>query len=334
MIFNILTLFSHFFCLGIERHEVGLAVKLGSKNMCVVGYVRPSPNGTGWEYTEGLIEILESYRQTSNWVFEAVDATPEGGEINLTSVFPQWTEENLNRLVKETKRWMERLPLSGRPLISANAKVGSIRSIEDAVKIQQRGPIPPTKSFEAQLSRAMLIPPIDRSSIASKEAGGEMIIGDLVAYIGTTVIGFGTLGVVIGALAHEVEVLFPTNVLTSVSMFGDSTRRCSCLVPAIALVNISARKGEPRVQINHRSAVSNVPQSHRSKSSVPYRSNVQFQPHGGSRRQWSGPPQQWSQNEMIQMHPSMIQMRPVMTLNAYGSGVFIPGRTPIPGKLE
>eukprot|EP00210_Caulerpa_lentillifera_P009231 g8800.t1 len=322
---------------GIERHEVGLAVKLGSKNMCVVGFVRSSPNGTGWEYTEGLIRILESYRQSSNWVFEAVDATPEGGEINLTSVFPQFTEENLNGMVKRTKQWLGGLPLSGRPLISADAKVGSIRAIEEAIEIQKNCIMTTPKAFKTQLSKSMLVPPVDRSSIASREAGGEMLIGDLVAYIGSTVIGFGTLGIVIGVLSQEVEVLFPTGVLTSLSMFGDSTRNQSCLVPSIALVNISVLVGEPRVHVMHYSAANSIAQSHRSKSSLPYRNNnnnnVQFHAPSGNRRRWSGTPQ-WSHNEVIGNHPHpMIQVRPMMALGNYGSGVFIPGLPPMPGNL-
>lgn len=105
---------------GSERQEIGLAVKLGSKNMCVAGYVRPSPNGTGWEYTDSLISILESYKSASYWVFEAVDATPEGGEINLKHVFPHIQDPDLNGMVRRTKEWLNGLPLNGRPLVTVS----------------------------------------------------------------------------------------------------------------------------------------------------------------------------------------------------------------------
>ena len=111
---------------GQERQEIGLAVKLGSKNMCVVGYVRPSSNGTGWEYTESLIRILESYHDTFNWVFEAVDATPEGGEINLKHVFPHRSDTDLTELVKRTREWLNGLPLTGRPLVTVTHHMTSM----------------------------------------------------------------------------------------------------------------------------------------------------------------------------------------------------------------
>lgn len=103
---------------GSDRYEIGLAVKLGSKNMCVPGYVRSSPNGTGWEYTEALITILRNYKKACHWVFEAVDATPEGGEINLPHVFPEVETSDLNDMVHRTKQWLKELPLMGRPLVT------------------------------------------------------------------------------------------------------------------------------------------------------------------------------------------------------------------------
>jgi len=103
---------------GIDRYEIGLAVKLGSKNMCVAGYVRPSPNGTGWEYTDALTRMLESYKNTFSWVFDAVDATPEGGEICLRQVFAEMSETELTEMASQTRQWLDQLPLHGRPLVS------------------------------------------------------------------------------------------------------------------------------------------------------------------------------------------------------------------------
>ena len=93
--------------------------------MCVVGYVRPSSNGTGWEYTESLIRILESYHSAFFWVFEAVDATPEGGEINLKHVFPHRSDTDLTELVKRTREWLNGLPLTGRPLVTVTQPTAS-----------------------------------------------------------------------------------------------------------------------------------------------------------------------------------------------------------------
>lgn len=111
---------------------MGLAVKLGSKNMCVPGYVRPSPNGTGWEYTDSLVSILETYKRTFYWVFKAVDCTPEGGEIRLPSVFPYLDKADIDEMVHKTKEWLATLPLAGRPLVKVSMLFASMPSFYTA----------------------------------------------------------------------------------------------------------------------------------------------------------------------------------------------------------
>ena len=73
-----------------------------------------------------------------------------------------------------------------------------------------------------------------------------MLIGDLVIYIGTSVISFGSSGVVVGTLRDQVEVLFSSKVLHAVSILGNSTKKRSCLVNTMDLVNISRLRGEER----------------------------------------------------------------------------------------
>lgn len=113
-----------------------------------------------------------------------------------------------------------------------------------------------SKPIFAKVPRSQLIPPADKSSVRSKEvveiskhatsvfqAGGVMCIGDFVTYIGSSLISFGSPGVVIGTLSDQAEVLFSSKVLHAVSIFGDSTKQCSCLVNTTDLVNISQLTG-------------------------------------------------------------------------------------------
>lgn len=82
-----------------------------------------------------------------------------------------------------------------------------------------------------------------------------MSIGDLVIYMGSNLIGFGSPGVVIGTLDDQVEVLFSSRVLHSNSIFGDSTQQNSCLVDVAELINISRFKGKPITKISPRNTV-------------------------------------------------------------------------------
>jgi len=320
---------------GNERQEIGLAVKLGSKNMCVAGYVRPSPNGTGWEYTDSLINILENYRNASCWVFEAVDATPEGGEINLKHVFPRLSDADLNGMVRRAKEWLNGLPLTGRPLVTAEACVGSIAAIQQAQTMLSISP-GVQKPVMTRVPRSQLIPPSDKSSVRSKETGGEMCIGDFVVYIGSSLISFGSPGVVIGTLSGKAEVLFSSKVLQPVSMFGDSTKQCSCLVSNLDLVNISHLTGEDRPKITH--PTNKIMTIHRTKSSSSNRPHGQF-PHNNMRRK--GRPS-WNECERRVVHGSLsphrfsihdtgCSIQPIMPISPYGSGVYIAGLTPLPG---
>jgi len=319
---------------GNERQEIGLAVKLGSKNMCVAGYVRPSPNGSGWEYTDSLIDILESYRNASRWVFEAVDATPEGGEINLKQVFPHHSDADLNGMVRRAKEWLNRLPLTGRPLVTADARVGSIAAIRRAQSALSISP-GVQKPVITRVPRSQLIPPADKSSVQSKEAGGEMYIGDFVVYIGSSKIGFGSPGVVIGTLSGKSEVLFSSRVLHPVSMFGDSTKQCSCLVNNLDLVNISQINGEERPKLHHTSKT--VATEQRIKTSSTSRPNGQFASNYNRRK---GRPS-WKEHDRRVRHESfsphrlslhdVCSIRPLLPVSPYGSGVYIAGLTPMPG---
>ena len=78
-----------------------------------------------------------------------------------------------------------------------------------------------------------------------------MGIGDFVAYIGSSLISFGSPGVVIGTVSDQAEVLFSSEVLHSVSIFGSSTKQCSCLVNVIELVNITTLTGLDHPSLFH-----------------------------------------------------------------------------------
>ena len=101
----------------MKREEVGLAVKLGSKNMCIPGLVRPNLGGNGWEYSDQLVEILEQYKRANTWVFTAVEATPEGGEINLPSLLPNHSQIDIDERVSQTRSWLKGLSIADRPLV-------------------------------------------------------------------------------------------------------------------------------------------------------------------------------------------------------------------------
>jgi len=72
-----------------------------------------------------------------------------------------------------------------------------------------------------------------------------MVVGDMVSYVGSSLVGFGEPGVVIGTLGDKAEVMFTSKTLRTESMFGSSTNQYSCLINLYDLVNISQITGEP-----------------------------------------------------------------------------------------
>lgn len=47
---------------GEDRLDVGLNVKNAPKGLCVPDFVRPEPNGQGWQYTTELTQMLTAYK--------------------------------------------------------------------------------------------------------------------------------------------------------------------------------------------------------------------------------------------------------------------------------
>lgn len=47
---------------GEDRYDVGLAVRAPSKGLCVPGYAAPTPEGSGWLYSQAMVALLVEYQ--------------------------------------------------------------------------------------------------------------------------------------------------------------------------------------------------------------------------------------------------------------------------------
>ena len=67
---------------GDERFDVGLAVRMHAKGMCVPGFAAPTPDGSSWQYSQSMINVLASYKEAHPWLWDGLAAQANSNEAS------------------------------------------------------------------------------------------------------------------------------------------------------------------------------------------------------------------------------------------------------------
>lgn len=132
---------------------MGLAVKQAAKGLCVPGYAIPTQEGTGWQYSNDMMNVLMEYRRNYPWLWAALDkasgADSGGGSLRAAELLPALAPAERVDKLKGLIKWVKSTPLASRPLVKISVQI-----------VTEEG----VKAIQAALP--LMLPPVSAPSCA------------------------------------------------------------------------------------------------------------------------------------------------------------------------
>ena len=231
-----------------DRVDLGLNLKSAAKGLCVADYSRPGKDGSGWEFSQLTIRLLQDYKKHHGWVFHALMADADNGfeGLELDVALAHVPEAERLPALKACKAWIKATPAARRPLVSKFSKVAS----EAAVKALH-ATLGGTEALSAAnaangptvleaVSPLLLMRPVRQGETLDLYAGGDFSLGDRVAAVGDGGSPpFGARGYVVAVHGEACEVLFDREFVGGTDLHGVLPDKRGVLLPGAELVNLS-----------------------------------------------------------------------------------------------